>query len=81
MRVLIDTTYVRRAPFSGTAIYIELVAEYRRRALVRAREYSWDAVIDQYAQLLTAVSEARGPGRLPAPALDRRATYASSSIP
>jgi hypothetical protein len=23
MRVLMDTTYVRRAPFSGTAIYIE----------------------------------------------------------
>jgi glycosyltransferase involved in cell wall biosynthesis len=49
----------------------ELVAEYRQRALVRARQYSWEAVTDQYEQLLQAVCEARGPGRLPPYLLDR----------
>lgn len=49
----------------------ELVARYRQRALERAREYSWEAVTDQYEQLLTAVCEARGPGRLPPALLDR----------
>jgi glycosyltransferase involved in cell wall biosynthesis len=42
-----------------------LVEEYRSRALRRAQQYSWDAVTDQYEQLLTAVCEARGPGSLP----------------
>ena len=49
----------------------ELVAEYRQRALMRAQQYSWEAVTDQYEQLLTAVCEARGPGRLPPYLLDR----------
>jgi len=42
-----------------------LVQEYRGRALERAQQYSWEAVTDQYEQLLTAVCEARGPGSLP----------------
>ncbi len=42
-----------------------LVQEYRRRALERARGYSWDAVADQYEELLEAARIARGPGRLP----------------
>ncbi len=49
----------------------ELVAEYRQRALMRAQQYSWEAVTDQYEQLLQAVCEARGPGRLPPHLLDR----------
>jgi len=48
----------------------ELVAEYRGRALERAQRYSWEAVTDQYERLLTAVCEARGPGRLPPYLLD-----------
>ncbi len=44
----------------------ELVAEYRRRALERAKEYSWEAVTDRYEELLRAVYQARRPGRLPA---------------
>jgi glycosyltransferase involved in cell wall biosynthesis len=50
-----------------------IVAEYRARALQRARRYSWDAVTDQYEQLLTAVCEARGPGSLPPFLVDREA--------
>jgi glycosyltransferase involved in cell wall biosynthesis len=49
----------------------ELVSEYRQRALQRAQQYSWEAVTDQYERLLTAVCEARGPGRLPPYLLDR----------
>ncbi len=49
----------------------QLVAEYRRRALERARHYSWPAVTDQYEQLLRAVCEARGPGSLPPFLVDR----------
>jgi glycosyltransferase involved in cell wall biosynthesis len=49
----------------------ELVEDYRRRALERAREYSWDTVTDQYERLLTAVYEARGPGPLPPFLVDR----------
>jgi glycosyltransferase involved in cell wall biosynthesis len=49
----------------------ELVAEYRSRALERARQYSWEAVTDQYERLLTAVCEARGPGSLPEFLVDR----------
>jgi glycosyltransferase involved in cell wall biosynthesis len=48
-----------------------LVADYRTRARERARQYSWDAVTDQYEQLLTAVCEARGPGSLPESLVDR----------
>lgn len=33
----------------------ELVEQYRGRALQRAREYSWDAVTDQYERLLESV--------------------------
>ena len=47
-----------------------LVARYRERARQRAREYSWEAVTDQYERLLTAVYDARRPGRLPATLLD-----------
>jgi glycosyltransferase involved in cell wall biosynthesis len=43
----------------------ELVADYRQKALQRAAEYSWDAVTDQYEQLLASVCQGRGPGRLP----------------
>jgi glycosyltransferase involved in cell wall biosynthesis len=42
-----------------------LVAAYRQRALERARDYSWEAVTDQYEELLTAVLGASGPGPLP----------------
>jgi glycosyltransferase involved in cell wall biosynthesis len=48
-----------------------LVAEYRTRALARASQYSWEAVTDQYEQLLRAVCEARGPGLLPDFLVDR----------
>jgi glycosyltransferase involved in cell wall biosynthesis len=49
----------------------ELVSEYRQRALMRAQQYSWESVTDQYERLLQAVCEARGPGRLPPYLLDR----------
>jgi glycosyltransferase involved in cell wall biosynthesis len=42
-----------------------LVEEYRRRALERARDYSWDVVTEQYEELLRAVRDAQGPGSLP----------------
>jgi glycosyltransferase involved in cell wall biosynthesis len=48
-----------------------LVDEYRGRALDRARQYSWEAVTDQYEELLTRVCAARGPGALPAYLVDR----------
>ncbi len=51
----------------------ELVLEYRSRALKRAQQYSWEAVTDQYEQLLRAVCEARGPGRLPSSLIDQQA--------
>ncbi len=49
----------------------DLVADYRRRALRRAELYSWDAVTDQYEEMLTAVCAARGPGSLPDHLVDR----------
>jgi glycosyltransferase involved in cell wall biosynthesis len=49
----------------------ELVAEYRGRALRRAQEYSWEAVTDQYEELMKAVCAAHGPGPLPPALLDR----------
>ncbi len=49
----------------------QLVAEYRLRALERARHYSWEQVTDQYEQLLSELLIARGPGSLPASMLDR----------
>jgi glycosyltransferase involved in cell wall biosynthesis len=51
----------------------ELVAEYRARALRRAEQYSWEAVTDQYEQLLASVCHARGPGLLPDHLVDRDA--------
>ena len=48
----------------------QLVEEYRRRALERAKQYNWDAVTDQYEQLLEAVCTARGPGALPPELVD-----------
>jgi glycosyltransferase involved in cell wall biosynthesis len=48
----------------------ETVEEYRSRAKERARRYSWDAVTDQYEQLLESVRDARSPGRLPPELLD-----------
>jgi glycosyltransferase involved in cell wall biosynthesis len=48
-----------------------LVEEYRDRALERARSYSWDAVTDQYEQLLSAVQAETGPGLLPPSLVDR----------
>ena len=47
-----------------------LVAEYRRRAQERARMYSWDAVTDQYEQLLLGVRAMREPGPLPPELVD-----------
>jgi glycosyltransferase involved in cell wall biosynthesis len=47
-----------------------LVADYRRRALERAQEYSWDTVSDQYEKLLERVCAAQGPGLLPDRLLD-----------
>jgi len=49
----------------------ELVEQYRSRALERARQYSWEAVTDQYEDLLNAVCDARGPGSLPEFLVDR----------
>jgi glycosyltransferase involved in cell wall biosynthesis len=43
----------------------ELVADYRVRARSRAELYSWEAVTDQYEQMLTEVCAAHGPGPLP----------------
>ena len=48
----------------------ELVEEYRGRARVRARRYSWDAVTDEYEQLLVSVCERGGPGGLPVELVD-----------
>src|SRR4051794_38797929 len=47
-----------------------IVDEYRSRARERARRYSWDAVTDEYEQLLLAVRRAHDPGRLPPELLD-----------
>jgi len=46
------------------------VERYRSLALERARRYSWDAVTDEYEQLLVAVREAHKPGRLPPELVD-----------
>jgi len=47
-----------------------LVARYRERARRRAERYAWEAVTDQYEQLLTAVYDAHRPGPLPATLVD-----------
>jgi len=54
-----------------------LVEEYRRRALRRAQEYSWEAVTDQYEELLESVCAARRPGRLPDHLIDHDHTLAA----
>ena len=43
----------------------ELVETYRSRARERARSYRWEAVTDEYEQLLERVRRAQHPGRLP----------------
>ncbi|MGI8513047.1 MAG: glycosyltransferase [Solirubrobacteraceae bacterium] len=48
----------------------ELVASYRERARERAKRYSWEAVADQYEQLLLEVCARSGPGFLPPALLD-----------
>ena len=48
----------------------ELVDRYRARARERARRYSWDAVTDEYEQLLVSVRQMGGPGALPAELVD-----------
>jgi glycosyltransferase involved in cell wall biosynthesis len=48
-----------------------LVQRYRERAAERARGYSWEAVTDQYEELLRAVCEAQGHGPLPDELIDR----------
>jgi hypothetical protein len=47
----------------------KVVAGWKPRSL-RARRYSWDAVTDEYEQLLLAVREAHDPGRLPPELVD-----------
>jgi glycosyltransferase involved in cell wall biosynthesis len=51
----------------------EMVEQFRSRAVERARRYSWDAVTDQYEQLLLRVCEGSGHGPLPPELLDRSA--------
>jgi hypothetical protein len=46
------------------------VASYRERARERAKRYSWDAVADQYEELLLEVQARSGPGSLPPDLLD-----------
>jgi glycosyltransferase involved in cell wall biosynthesis len=46
------------------------VSGYRQRARERAGRYSWDAVTDQYEQLLTSVYAASRPGPLPQAVLE-----------
>src|SRR3954469_5230135 len=48
----------------------ELVEEYRARARERAKRYSWDAVTDEYEQLLVSVRAKSGPGGLPVELVD-----------
>jgi hypothetical protein len=48
----------------------ELVEEYRVRARERAKRYSWDAVTDEYEQLLVSVREMGGHGALPLELVD-----------
>jgi glycosyltransferase involved in cell wall biosynthesis len=48
----------------------ELVEEYRSRARERAKRYSWDAVADEYEQLLEQACVARSHGPLPKELVD-----------
>ena len=54
----------------------DLVAEYRGRARRRAASFSWEAVTDEYEQLLTAVYESAHPGPLPDALLEPEAALA-----
>ena len=47
-----------------------LVEQYRARARERARRYSWEAVTDEYEQLLVNVRDLGGHGSLPAELVD-----------
>jgi predicted dehydrogenase len=47
-----------------------VVARYRERARERARRYSWDAVTDQYEDLLRRVCDRARPGALPPELID-----------
>ncbi|MEA2299266.1 MAG: hypothetical protein QOF77_2202 [Solirubrobacteraceae bacterium] len=51
----------------------DLVADYRVRALERAKLYTWESVTDQYERLLESVCAMRRHGALPAELLDRDA--------
>jgi glycosyltransferase involved in cell wall biosynthesis len=53
------------------------VEQYRRRALERARLYSWEAVTDHYERMLTEICAARGPGPLPDHLIDREPLVAA----
>jgi glycosyltransferase involved in cell wall biosynthesis len=53
-----------------------LVSEYRARARLRAAEFSWETVADQYEQLLTSVYDAARPGPLPDSLLEPGAAMA-----
>jgi glycosyltransferase involved in cell wall biosynthesis len=57
----------------------ELVERYRDRALVRARAYSWEAITDQYEQMLLEVCAATGHGPLPPSMLDLEQAPAGDS--
>jgi glycosyltransferase involved in cell wall biosynthesis len=48
----------------------EMVEQFRSRAQVRARSYSWEAVTDEYERLLESVRAARHPGSLPPELID-----------
>jgi glycosyltransferase involved in cell wall biosynthesis len=48
----------------------ELVEDYRLRARERARQYSWDAVTEEYERLLQQACDMRGPGVLPPELVD-----------
>jgi glycosyltransferase involved in cell wall biosynthesis len=52
----------------------ELVERFRARARERARRYSWEAVTDEYEQLLISVRQMGGPGSLPAELIDGAVT-------
>jgi glycosyltransferase involved in cell wall biosynthesis len=56
----------------------ELVADYRQRALRRSRLYSWEAITDEYEDLLERVCRAHGPGLLPEALVDREPVAAAT---
>jgi predicted dehydrogenase len=56
-----------------------LVDRYRARARERARRYSWEAVTDEYEQLLVNVRNLGGHGSLPAELVDGDAPPAAAA--